>query len=59
MGKTKSGNRVFVGKPEGKRKIGRRKRRWENIKMHFQEIKVGVCELGLSDPGLGQVHGIS
>jgi hypothetical protein len=28
-----------IGKPEGKRKIGRRKRRWKNIKIYFQEIK--------------------
>jgi hypothetical protein len=31
--------RVLVGKPEGKRPLGRRRRRWEdNIKMDFQEI---------------------
>jgi hypothetical protein len=32
-------HRVLVGKPEGKRPLGRPRRRWEdNIKMHFQEV---------------------
>lgn len=40
MGNRESAYRVFVqGKPEGKRKIGRRKRRWKNTNSHFQEIK--------------------
>jgi hypothetical protein len=31
--------RVFVGKPEGKRPLGRPRRRWkDNIKMDFQEV---------------------
>jgi len=31
--------RVLVGKPEEKRQIGRRRRRWENnIKMDLQEV---------------------
>jgi len=31
--------RVLVGKPEGKRPLGRPRRRWEdNIKMDFQEV---------------------
>jgi hypothetical protein len=30
---------VLVGKPEGKRPLGRPRRRWEdNIKMHLQEV---------------------
>ena len=34
--------RVLVGKPEGKRPLGRPRRRWEdNIKMDFQEVGVG------------------
>lgn len=28
-----------IGKYERKRKIGRRKGRWKNIKMHFLEMK--------------------
>jgi hypothetical protein len=34
-----SAYRVFVGIPEGKGTIKRRKRGWENVKMHFREIK--------------------
>jgi len=35
--------KVLVGKPEGKRPLGRPRRKWEdNIKMDLQEV-VGVC----------------
>ena len=35
--------RVFVGKPEGKRPLGRPRRIWEdNIKMDLQEVECGV-----------------
>jgi hypothetical protein len=34
--------RVFVGKPEGKRPLGRPSRKWENnIKMDFEEVGCG------------------
>ena len=34
--------RVLVGKPEGKRPLGRPRRRWEdNIKMDLQEVECG------------------
>ena len=34
--------RVLVGKPEGKRPLGRPRRRWEdNIKMGLQEVGCG------------------
>ena len=34
--------RVLVGKPEGKRPLGRARRRWEdNIKMYLQEVGCG------------------
>jgi len=34
--------RVLVGKPEGKRLLGRPNRKWEdNIKRHFQEVGYG------------------
>ena len=37
-------HRVLVGKPEGKRPMGRPRRRWEdNIKMDLQEVG-GGCE---------------
>jgi hypothetical protein len=34
--------RVSVGKPEGKRAVGRPRRRWEDIKMDIQEVGCGV-----------------
>ena len=34
--------RVLVGKPEGKRPLGRPRRRWEdNIRMDLQEVGLG------------------
>ena len=36
-------HRVLVGKPEGKRPMGRPRRRWEdNIKMYLQEVGCGI-----------------
>jgi hypothetical protein len=38
--------RILVGKPEGKRLLGRRRLIWEdNIKMDLQEVGCGVMEL--------------
>ena len=35
----------MVGKPEGKRALGRPRRRWEdNIKMELQEVGCGVMD---------------
>ena len=35
-------HKVFVGKPEGKRPLGRPRRRWEdNIRMDFEEVGRG------------------
>ena len=35
--------RVFVGKPERKRPLGRPRRRWvDNIRMDLQEVDVGM-----------------
>ena len=35
--------RVLVGKPKGKRPLGRHRRRWENnIKMYVQEVGCGL-----------------
>ena len=40
MGKRSCVFRVFVGKPEGRRLLGRNSRRWEdNIKMDLQEVR--------------------
>jgi hypothetical protein len=39
MGEKKNTCRIFVGKPEGKRPLGRHRRSWEdNIIMHLREI---------------------
>ena len=42
MGEWRGVYRVLVRKPEGKRPLGRGKRRWEdNIKMDLQEVVCG------------------
>jgi hypothetical protein len=42
MGEDRGLHRVLVGNPEGKRLLGRPRRRWEdNIKMNLQEIGLG------------------
>jgi len=33
--------RVWIGKPEGKRPLGRSRLRWDNIKMDLQEVGYG------------------
>jgi transcription termination factor 2 len=39
MGETRNAYRIFVGKPEGKRPLGRPRRRWvDNIKIDLREI---------------------
>ena len=47
MGKER---RVLVGKPEGKRPLGRPRRRWvENIRMDLQEVGCGHVDwIGLA-----------
>jgi len=48
--------RVLVGKPEGKRPLGRPRRRWEdNIKMDLREV--GGVETGWSWLRMGQMAG--
>ena len=43
MGEGRGVHRVLVGKPEGKRPLGRPRRRWDdNIKMDLQEVG-GSC----------------
>jgi hypothetical protein len=42
MGEGKDVHRVLVGKPEGKRPLGRPRRRWKaNIKMDLEEVVGG------------------
>jgi hypothetical protein len=51
MGERRGVYRVLVGKPEGKRPLGRPRRRWEeNIKMYLQEVGWGY---GLDRAGSG------
>ena len=39
MGESRGAYEVLVGKPEGRRPLGRRRRRWEdNIKMDLREV---------------------
>jgi hypothetical protein len=53
MGEGKNTYRVLMGKPDGKRPLGRPRRRWEDgIKMDLREIGWGMgC--GLDSPGSG------
>jgi len=45
MGERRGVYRVLVGKHEGKRPLGRPRRRWEdNIKMDLQEVRCGGME---------------
>ena len=42
MGEGRGVHRVLVGKPEGKRPLGRPRRRWEdNIKIDLQKVEGG------------------
>jgi hypothetical protein len=45
MGERRGVSRVLVGKPEGKRPLGRPRRRWEDkIKMDIQEVEGGSMD---------------
>jgi hypothetical protein len=50
MGEERGVYRVLVGKPEGKRPLGRPRRRWvDNIRMDLQEVECGYMDwIGLS-----------
>jgi hypothetical protein len=50
MGKGRGVWRVLVGKPEGKRLLGRPRRRWENnIRTELQEVGCGCVDwIGLA-----------
>jgi hypothetical protein len=42
MGEKRNGYRLLVGKPEGKRPLGRPRRRWvDNIRMDLAEVGWG------------------
>jgi hypothetical protein len=46
MGGKRNAYRILVGKPEGKRPLGRQRRRWvNNIKMDIKRDRMGLCDL--------------
>jgi hypothetical protein len=51
MGEKRNIYRLLVGKPEGKRALGRPRRRWiDNIKMDVSEIEMRVVDrIGLAE----------
>jgi hypothetical protein len=53
MGEERGVYRVLVGKPEGKRPLGRPRRRWgDNIRMDLQEVGCGCVDwIGLAQDG--------
>jgi hypothetical protein len=55
MGEERDVYRVLVGKPEGKRRLGRSRHRWEdNIRMDFQEVGCGGMDwIGLANDRAG------
>jgi hypothetical protein len=42
---------ILVGKPEGKRPLGRPRHRWEDIRMDLRKNRVGRCGLDPSGSG--------
>ena len=53
MGEERGVYRVLLGKPEGKRPLGRPRRRWvDNIRMDLQEVDVDIWT-GLGWPRIG------
>jgi len=57
MGEERGLCRVLVGKPEGKRPLGRPRRRWvDNIRMDLQEVGCGYMT-GLGGPRIEIVGG--
>jgi len=50
MGEERGVYRVWVGKPEGKRPLGRPRRRWmDNIRMNLREVGCGYMDwIGLA-----------
>ena len=50
IGEVRGACRVLVGKPEGKRPLGRPRRRWvDNLRMDLQEVRCGYVDwIGLA-----------
>ena len=58
MGERRDVYRILVGKPEGKRPLGRARPRWKgNIKMDLQEFGMWRYGLDQAGSGWGQVTG--
>jgi hypothetical protein len=60
MGEERKVYKVFVGKPEGKRPLGRPRRRWEDgIRMDLRVREIGLegCGLDSTVSGQGPVAG--
>jgi len=59
MGEKRGAYMVLVGKPEGKRPLGRPRHRWEeNIKMDLQEVGYGGIWTGSSWLRIGTGGGL-
>jgi len=59
MGEKRGMYRVLVGKPDGRRLLGRPRRRWENnMKIDLQEVGCGGYGLDRAGSRDGQVAGI-
>jgi hypothetical protein len=57
MGEKRNAYRLLVGKSEGKRSLGRPRRRWvDNIKMELFKDRLGQCGLDWSSSEQGQVE---
>ena len=49
MGEERGVYRILVGKPDGRRQLGRPRRRWGDIRMDLQEVGCGYMDwIGLS-----------
>jgi hypothetical protein len=58
MGEKRGAYKILMGRPEGRRPLGRPRRRWEdNIKMDTQDVRVGAWS-GLSWPRIGTGGGL-
>jgi len=57
MGERRVAYRVLVGKPEGKRSLGRSRCRWQyNIQMDLQEVGWGMDWIDLAQNRAGSGH---
>jgi hypothetical protein len=59
MGEGRGVHRILVGKPEGKRPLGRPRYRWEdNIKMDLQEVGGGCGDWLELSQDRGSLHAL-